>query len=127
MGIDAPGLVQVVFKIAGFKLPREAFQQVHLGTAVDFVEQSLPGDLAFFENRVNKIAHTGILLPDNQIIHAFGRVRIDKLDHFGIYDREKGKYTHKLRVVKRILPKSYHRPDSPSTEESSVSRQVELF
>ncbi|MEN0007099.1 MAG: NlpC/P60 family protein, partial [Bacteroidota bacterium] len=56
-GIDADGLVQVVFKLMGVSLPREAAQQVYIGEEVDFVEQSRAGDLAFFENRSGKITH----------------------------------------------------------------------
>ncbi len=103
MGVDASGLVQMAFKLAGVSMPREAEQQVYLGTAVDFVEQSRPGDVAFFENKAGRIAHCGIILPGNEIIHAYGSVRIDTLDHFGIYNREQARYTHRLRVVKRIL------------------------
>lgn len=126
-GIDGPGLVQMVFKICGYALPREPAQQVFLGRSVDFVEQALPGDVAFFENRHGRIAHAGILLPGGEILHAYGRVRIDKLDHYGIYDQEQKRYTHRLRVVKRLLT---DQPLEKSVEEqinSSQSQQIELF
>jgi hypothetical protein len=42
-------------------------------------------------------------LEDYKVIHASGRVRIDTLDHSGIYNQEMGKHTHKLRVLKSIL------------------------
>ncbi len=105
LGIDCSGFTQVVFKVAAnINIPRDASQQVEVGTLVDFVEQSRVGDLAFFENKKGKITHVGILLEDDQIIHASGQVRIDKIDHFGIFNEDKGKYTHKLRVIKRVLP-----------------------
>lgn len=126
-GIDSSGLVQMVSKIAGIHLPREAAQQVFIGESVDFMEQSQPGDLAFFEDRLGRIAHVGILMPNNQIIHAYGKVRIDNIDHFGIYNITEGRYTHKLRVVKRVLPK----PAPPLKESSQtadfVQNQIELF
>ncbi|MCG8330125.1 MAG: C40 family peptidase [Chitinophagales bacterium] len=103
MGIDAPGLVQMVYKLSGVKLPREVAQQVYLGDPVDFVEQAQAGDVAYFENRVGRVSHCGIILPEDQIIHVFGQTRIDSIDHFGIYDKKQGRYTHKLRVVKRML------------------------
>lgn len=127
MGIDAAGFVQMVFKIANVALPREAAQQVYVGTAVDFVEQSLPGDVAFFENRTGRITHCGIILPDAEIIHAYGSVRIDKIDHYGIFDRSAKRYTHRLRVVKRMLVGEAVPKKSKQRLSTYVSNQVELF
>jgi hypothetical protein len=45
-----------------------------------------------------------MLLEDQQILHASGEVRIDPLDHNGIYNRQRQKYSHKLRLIKRLLP-----------------------
>ncbi|MFK8101441.1 MAG: C40 family peptidase [Saprospiraceae bacterium] len=104
MGIDCSGFTQVVFKMLGTALPRDAAEQVGAGDLVDFAEESKVGDLAFFENRKAKITHVGIIMPEGKIIHASGQVRIDRFDHFGIYNEDKQKYTHRLRVIKRILP-----------------------
>lgn len=103
-GIDCSGFTQVVFKILGFQLNRDASQQVEQGELVDFVEQVQVGDLAFFENRKKRIAHVGIVFPERKIIHAYGKVRIDLLDHYGIFNVDTQSYTHRLRVIKRILP-----------------------
>ncbi|WP_430816536.1 NlpC/P60 family protein [Carboxylicivirga sp. RSCT41] len=102
-GIDCSGLTQNVYKIAGFQLPRDASQQVELGDIVNFVEEAVLGDLAFFDNEEGKITHVGLCLGKGEIIHASGRVRIDKLDHQGIFDEETKSYSHKLRVIKRVL------------------------
>jgi len=102
MGIDCSGFSQVVHRIAGNDLPRDASQQVEFGTTVSFVEEAEPGDLAFFDNEEGAIIHVGICLGAGGIIHASGSVRIDKLDHIGIYNVNTGKYSHKLRVIKRI-------------------------
>ncbi len=102
-GIDCSGLTQVLFKISGFQLPRDASQQVELGSIVSFVEEAVPGDLAFFDNEEGHITHVGLCLGKGDIIHASGQVRIDKLDHQGIFNEETKTYTHKLRVIKRIL------------------------
>jgi hypothetical protein len=40
---------------------------------------------------------------DLRVAHSSGRVRIDKLDHNGIFNAEVGVYTHKLRMVRRVL------------------------
>jgi len=127
MGIDAPGLTQMVFRMAGFDIPREAHRQLALGETVDFVEQALPGDLAFFENKFNRVNHTGIVLPDGQIIHASGRVRIDNFDHFGVFNEELGRYTHHLRVIKRMPMRRATAPARPVEVAEPVMKQVELF
>lgn len=102
-GIDCSGFTQEVFKINGIKLPRDAYQQIEHGSVISFVEEANPGDLAFFENEEGKIIHVGILLSDNKIIHASGSVRIDKIDHHGIYNDSFKKYTHTLRVIKSLI------------------------
>jgi len=102
-GIDCSGLTQMVFKIFGIALPRDAYQQAEIGEMVDFVSASNVGDLAYFVNKDGRIHHVGIILQDNFIIHASGMVRIDKLDHYGIYHVGKRSYTHTLRFIKRIL------------------------
>jgi gamma-D-glutamyl-L-lysine dipeptidyl-peptidase len=102
-GVDCSGLVQVVFKILGVSLPRDAWQQAEKGETLSFIGEAKQGDLAFFENKSGNIAHVGIILSQNRIIHAWGRVRIDNIDHFGIYNKPLKKYTHQLKLLKRIL------------------------
>lgn len=101
-GIDCSGFVQVVYQIHGFDISRDAYQQAELGESIEFNDLIEPGDLAFFAKDEEKISHVGICLGDEKIIHASGKVRIDKLDHLGIYNSDLKKYTHKLRLIKRI-------------------------
>ncbi len=127
LGIDCSGFTQVVFKLVGINLPRDTYQQVENGELIDFIEQSQEGDLAFFENKKGNISHVGIILPEDQIIHASGQVRIDKIDHYGIYNEEKEKYTHRLRVIKRVLPlQSIQSRDKGNIEEVDEN-QVKMF
>jgi hypothetical protein len=102
-GIDCSGFTQMVYKLNGYKLFRDASQQATQGEALSFIEESEPGDLAFFDNEEGKIIHVGIIMNDNYIIHASGKVRIDRLDHLGIYNAETNRHTHKLRVIKKII------------------------
>ncbi|RRJ93399.1 C40 family peptidase [Flavobacterium macacae] len=102
-GIDCSGLTQMVYKLNGYKLLRDASEQATQGEALSFIEESEPGDLAFFDNEEGKIIHVGIIMDDNYIIHASGKVRIDRLDHLGIYNAEINRHTHKLRVIKKII------------------------
>ncbi|MGY8954057.1 MAG: C40 family peptidase [Flavobacteriales bacterium] len=102
-GIDCSGFTQLVYKIGGKKLPRDAYQQAEIGQTLSFVEEAENGDLAFFDNEEGSIIHVGILLGENEIIHSSGKVRIDKIDHQGIFNVDTKKYSHKLRLIKKIL------------------------
>ena len=102
-GIDCSGFTQMVYKLNGYKLHRDASQQAREGEPLSFIEESEAGDLAFFDNDEGNITHVGIIMDNNYIIHASGKVRIDRLDHLGIYNPETNKHTHKLRVIKKII------------------------
>lgn len=102
-GIDCSGFTQMIYKINGYMLYRDAHQQASQGEVLSFIEESEPGDLAFFDNEEGEIIHVGILLANNHIIHCHGKVRLDRIDHSGIYNVDSGRHTHKLRVMKRIL------------------------
>jgi len=103
-GIDCSGFTQNVFQFFNVWLPRDASQQVNVGTTVGFVEETQPGDLAFFDRQEDGlITHVGIILEDKKIIHASGKVKIDSLDHHGIFNKELKKYTHTLRIIKRVV------------------------
>lgn len=101
--VDCSGFTQLVYKIHDIRLPRDASQQVNVGESLSFVGESRPGDLAFFENPEGKIVHVGIMLDNQRIIHASGKVRIDTLDSTGIFNKELNKHTHKLRVIKSVI------------------------
>ncbi|TMM55854.1 NlpC/P60 family protein [Maribacter algarum] len=101
-GVDSSGFTQMVYKINGYSLKRKSSEQSVQGEALSFIEESEPGDLAFFDNKEGIIDHVGIIMKDNYIIHAFGKVRIDRLDHTGIFNAETRNYTHSLRVIKKM-------------------------
>ncbi len=102
-GIDCSGFVQMVYKLCGYSLLRDAKDQATQGEVLSFIEESEPGDLAFFDNDEGVITHVGIIMQDYNIIHAHGKVRIDVLDHYGIYNTDTKMHTHKLRVIKKII------------------------
>lgn len=102
-GVDCSGFVHLVYKINGIKMPRDSYQQAEVGYPLTFVEESQPGDLAFFENAEGRVVHVGIMLENQRIIHASGKVRIDTLDSTGIFNKELNGHTHKLRIVKNVI------------------------
>ena len=102
-GIDCSGFSQIVMRSIGIELPRDASQQVELGTPVDFADEAQIGDLAFFGNEEGRIVHVGIVCGHRQIIHASGHVQINTLDDTGIFHAASGQYTHYLRIIKRLF------------------------
>ncbi|EOR93784.1 lipoprotein [Arcticibacter svalbardensis MN12-7] len=102
-GIDCSGFTQIVFKMLGITLPRDAWQQAEEGNIVNFLQEVKPGDLAFFDNEEGRIIHVGILLNEQEIIHASGRVKIDLIDGQGIFNKDLNRHTHRLRIIKRFF------------------------
>lgn len=102
MGIDCSAFVQLCAKIAGYKLPRDASQQVDFGEVINSLNNIKSGDIAFFENENRRVIHVGILLSSNTVIHASGKVRIDTIDEIGIYNNELNTHTHHLCSIKRL-------------------------
>lgn len=100
-GIDCSGFTQMVFRLSGIFLKRDASQQAEQGKVVDFLSEARAGDLAFFDNLEGRIIHVGIMLSSSEIIHASGRVKIDRIDDEGIFSTDLNKYSHKLRIIKR--------------------------
>ncbi len=102
-GIDCSGFTQMAYKLGGVQLLRDATQQASQGETISFISDAKPGDLIFCDDEEGLITHTSILMSDSRVIHASGKVRIDKVDHNGIYDVGTGGYSHKLRLIKKIL------------------------
>ncbi len=85
--MDCSGFTKTIFYLNGMELPRDASQQVHIGTDIstDTTLRNLqPGDLLFFGRKASaelpeKITHVALYLGDGLIIHASERVRIQSL------------------------------------------------
>jgi hypothetical protein len=103
MGVDCSGFVQTVYKVLGIRLLRDAYQQAEQGAAVATPGEALTGDLAFFHNEKGRVTHVGIVLQNDTIIHAAGKVRVDRLTEEGIINREHGRKTHPLHSIRRYF------------------------
>ncbi len=102
-GIDCSGFSQVLYKMAGISIPRDASAQSLVGDNLSFVEEARPGDLAFFDNDNGEIVHVGVIWEKNKIIHSSGKVRIDNVDHLGIFNVDTRRYSHQMRLMRRII------------------------
>lgn len=112
LGIDCSGFSQTIYSLFGIRLNRMARQQILQGKEVASLEEAQCGDLAFFDHadieaegpkgrEAERIIHVGILLDKERIIHASGRVKVEKIDNHGIYSAELGRYTHHLAGIRR--------------------------
>ncbi|MGY8945999.1 MAG: C40 family peptidase [Flavobacteriales bacterium] len=95
LGIDCSGFTQMVYKISNIKINRDASQQAKQGKLIS-KEKIKPGNLAFFGESDKSITHVGIMLNKTNIIHAFGKVRIDKINSKGILNSDSESITHEL-------------------------------
>ncbi len=105
-GIDCSGLTQMAYKLCNTPIPRDASQQAEKGSIVDFLQYAECGDLAFFDDKDGRITHVGMLLDNQNIIHATdssGHVVIDRIDPAGIISISLKRRTHNLRFVKRMI------------------------
>ncbi len=101
-GFDAPGFIQLLCRIMGVSMPRDCSAQAESGSSLSFIHEVEKGDLAFFDNQAGEINHVGMALGQGRIIHAYDQVRIDTLDHQGIFNADTEGYTHRLRIIKRL-------------------------
>jgi hypothetical protein len=102
-GIDCSGFVQMVFKICGYRLPRDADQQAGYGKALAGMHEVKPKDLIFFQSKDGRVNHVGIALEENKIIHASGKVRVDLLAEHGIVNLDTQLSARKFSHAKRVL------------------------
>jgi hypothetical protein len=102
-GIDASALVQMVFKIAGYQLPRHILGLAVQGKPISSLDHARLGDIAFFSVKGNAPIHCGILTGDEHIIHAHGLVRSDLINEEGILAADTKIYSHHLHSIRRVL------------------------
>lgn len=100
-GIDCSGFTQIVLRSNNVFIPRDAKDQAKFGKVVNY-ESLKTGDLCFFGDDLEKINHVGIYLGNKKIIHAFEKVRIDRLDKKGIVNSSSLKTTHLLKSIRRM-------------------------
>jgi hypothetical protein len=84
LGLDCSGFAQLVYKMSGLPILRDADIQMTASGLVE-VPKGLekPGDLVFFGRALDRISHVGIMIEDGNFINATTSgapiVRIDRL------------------------------------------------
>lgn len=102
LGIDCSGLVQMVYRRFGVALPRDCVDQRTVGDPINSLSQAEVGDLVFFASALDESDHVGLVMPEGQVAHASGCVRIDRLDEEGIVRSDTGHRSHLFREVRRM-------------------------
>ena len=102
-GIDCSGLSQIYFRTKNIFIERDAKDQYDSGTEIERIDEAEKDDLCFFGDTKDNITHVGIYLGSRKIIHAFNRVRIDKLNEKGIINSDTLELTHNLQGIRRII------------------------
>ncbi len=73
-GTDCSGFVQAVYRLHGFLLPRDSYQQAEIGEPIDpgsKYEGIETGDLLYFRGRESaKVVHVAFSLGGSAILHA---------------------------------------------------------
>jgi hypothetical protein len=101
-GIDAFALMQMIFKIAGYTLPR--FANTLPGKTVPSIQDAKPGDLLYCSTlNTSNINHVVLLLEGGKVIHAYGRVRTDQVLDEGIVNLETKVISHTIHSIRRIF------------------------
>lgn len=99
-GIDGTGLVHMVFRIAGYALPRQINPKSNFGKKVRDI---LPGDVAFYKSSDDKSDGVGIVLGDDKIIRCSGHVRIDTIASNGAMSPSTGNVALEVTGIRRVL------------------------
>jgi hypothetical protein len=102
-GIDCSGLSQIYFRTKNIFIQRDAKDQYDSGIEIERIDEAEKDDLCFFGDSKDNITHVGIYLGSRKIIHAFNRVRIDKLNEKGIINSDTLELTHILQGIRRII------------------------
>lgn len=106
-GFDCSGFTQLVFRLQGVALLRDASQQARQGDAIDpgtDFENLQPADLLFFGEQEGKITHVAISLGGARFIHASDFVQINSLDEsdedYVDYRRQTFQFAKRFKTLK---------------------------
>lgn len=92
MGIDCSGLIQMLFRLQGWLIPRDSIQQWRFLTPT--LSAPRAGDVLFFKDR-GAISHVGILYDDDTLLHSYAEGGVQKIPFHNFF-------THTLHSVRTL-------------------------
>lgn len=116
LGIDCSGFVQIVFQSHGFKVPRDAREQVTAGAFLSSdIKEAKRGDILYFGDLPEKITHVAFYLGKGTILHASGWVKYNNLDYDLRYENPyhyDERLANKLQFIQDATQLMYYRFDN---------------
>jgi hypothetical protein len=97
-GIDGAGLVQSIYRLAGYTLVRDFFKWPSLYQATSLPQK---GDIVIL--RQGDIKSVGCMVDRDKVIHVDGKVRIDLKNGDGLYNSETNTISHRIESSIRVL------------------------
>ena len=79
-GFDCSGLIQTVFKLCSYALPRDSHQQQEQNLVSTHYQDARAGDLLFFGKTPDRVTHVALSIGEKRFIHASGWVRENSLN-----------------------------------------------
>ena len=98
-GTDSEGLVYSILRNNVQNAPFTFQECMKYGTILSFMEEASIGDILLFSDTSGDVSHSGIYLGGDRVIHASGNVKIDRIDHQGIFANDMKRYTHPLGMI----------------------------
>jgi cell wall-associated NlpC family hydrolase len=114
-GFDCSGFTQYVFARLGVALPREVHDQYKIGKKIK-LDDIAAGDLVFFHTVERGASHVGIVIADDQFVHAPSSKGVVRVEHLS-----SSYWSRRFVGARRIPPEPVVATRRPSGEESTVA------
>jgi cell wall-associated NlpC family hydrolase len=82
-GFDCSGFTQYVFAQHGIALPRETREQFQFGEKIE-LKNVRTGDLVFFRTVSNGPSHVGIVVNEDEFVHAPSSTGVVRIEHLSL-------------------------------------------
>ena len=115
-GFDCSGFIQYVFAQVGLALPREVHEQYKVGKKIDKDDDLQPGDLVFFHTVSHGASHVGLLVGDDQFVHAPSSKGVVRVEHLS-----SSYWASRFLGARRVPSEPEAARRRPSGEESTVA------
>jgi len=97
-GFDCSGFTQWVFAKHGIALPRETREQFEVGEKIK-PKDIQAGDLVFFHTVASGASHVGIVVDDDQFVHAPSTAGVVRVEHLS-----SAYWSKRFLAARRIAP-----------------------